>query len=107
MTPTQQVPQDGLIRTQPAMTVGGSITLITLAINAVVSYGITITPDLRLLIVFLVGTLGPLIGGFITHNLVFSPATVSRLQAEWQMMVHAAQQTPPTPPTIVDQPPQI
>lgn len=101
----QTSPQEGLLQRQPALAVSGGTMLGILTINAVVSYGISITPDLKLLIIFIIGGLGPLISGLITHGKVFSPATVARMKSEADMVLHAAQQTP-APPSIIEQPPE-
>lgn len=103
MVNLQQLPTKGLMANEPALTTSSAVTFCTLLINALVSEGLPITPELKLLLVVIVGVLGPVVSGVIIRSHVFSPSTLSELQKSWSQVVTAVDTptesvTSPTPP---------
>lgn len=94
----QQQPQNGVMSREPALTASGEVMLCTLLINALVSSGLPITSDWKILIISVVGVLGPAVSGVFTRLHVFSPATVAALQKGWSQMVESAVQDKSVPP---------
>lgn len=92
------LPSSGFLGKEPSLISGGSVALGTMAVNAVISYGVPITPDLKLLLVGLFGVVAPALAGFIIRSRVFSPATMAQLKSHWIGL--AATPPPSQPPTI-------
>lgn len=99
MTNAPVLPNSKLLSDEPAITVGGSSTLAILVINALVSYAIPITADLKILIVVIIGAVGPVISGYITRRFAFSPTTVAAMHNAWSAATQAARQSTPEPST--------
>lgn len=100
MAAVQQQPQSGVMDREPALTTSAGVMFCTLLLNALVSYGLPITPDLRLLLVGVVGILSPVVGGVIIRLHVFSPATVNELQKGWTQMMSTQAHAEPAEPVI-------
>ena len=69
----------GLGQKEPSLLSGGATALGTLIVNGIISYGIPISPDLKVLLVSLIGILAPALVGVVVRSHVFSPAAVAAL----------------------------
>jgi hypothetical protein len=102
----QQLPAKGLMASEPALTTSGGVMFCTLIINALVSYGLPVTLDLKILLVSVVGILGPMVSGVITRSRVFSPTAINELQKGWSQVVDSTSKADPTTSVVQPSTPQ-
>jgi uncharacterized membrane protein YhiD involved in acid resistance len=67
---------------EPAMQVGGIVTLVTAAIGLLVTLGVGIDGTVATALVVFVTALAPLVSAVVTRSRVYAPATVARLLNE-------------------------